>query len=326
MTEQQTEKEENKWINLIPYLLLALAIIAVSFAAVIVVKLQQANVRSEVTAMYRTLFAGIGALLISMGKKDISWAKKRSTIKKYHWIILAGVLLAVHFATWFVSLEYVSVAISTTMVDTVPIFLAIFGFVFFKEKVSWIGIVGIIITVGGGILLAFAKSEEGVIGTNPMVGIVLAVIGALAVTFYFLIGKKILIDSPLWPYFGLVNLISGISLLIYNLIRGYELINHSSVIFLLFGLLAIGPSLVGHATYNYSMRRLPAFIVGVAIVGEPIGATILGIIVLGQIPSVTSIVYAIIMLAGIALTSASPYLKNQKKRKKEEMVVVEEIN
>jgi len=86
--------------------------------------------------MYRTFFAGIGALILSLYNKRIKWISERGTIKRYHWIFFSGFLLAVHFATWFISLEYVNVAISTTLVDAVPIFLAIFGFIFFKEKIN----------------------------------------------------------------------------------------------------------------------------------------------------------------------------------------------
>ncbi len=302
----------------LPYLLLLLAIIAVSVAAVIVVLIQRYNMPSEVIAMYRTFFAGMGALLLSFINKKHKWIGKKSTLKSLHWVFLAGLFLAIHFATWFLSLEYVSVAISTTFVDTVPIFMAIFGFLLFKEKINVIGITGIIITIIGGVLLAFSANDATnsyAFDQSSIIGIILAIIGALTVTFYFLIGKKVLRDSPLWPYFGLVNISAAFSLLVYNIIRGYPLFHYSFIAFLLVGLMALGPSLIGHATYNYSLRRIPAFIIGTIIVAEPIGATILGIFILGQIPSVTVIFFALIILLGIALTSISKILeKNWKKR------------
>jgi drug/metabolite transporter (DMT)-like permease len=326
----------------IPYFQLFIAIIAVSFSAIIVVLLLDRKVPSEVTAMYRTLFAGIGALLLSIPKKKISWITKKTTLKKLHWIILAGVLLAIHFATWFISLEYVSVAISTTLVDTVPIFLAIFGFVFFREKVSVFGIIGIAIAFVGGTLLAFASNVPHIsqyivsnINENllsfvqhngsetqlgSILGIIFSLVGAITVSFYFLIGKKMLQDSPLWPYFALVNLTSFLSLLIYCLIMGYKLFSYTAIAYLLLLVAALGPSLIGHATYNYSLRKLPAFVVGVAILGEPVGATILGVIILGQKPDLITILYAGLILLGIILTSISQNLKIDlfKKRKEKE--------
>ncbi|MCG3221504.1 MAG: EamA family transporter [Candidatus Heimdallarchaeota archaeon] len=295
----------------IPYLLLAIAIIAVSFSAIIVVKLLERDVPAEITAMYRTFFAGIGALILSIRKKDYKWIGKKTTLRRSHWIILAGLFLAIHFATWFVSLDYVSVAISTTLVDTVPIFLAIFGFLFFKEKINVLGVLGIVIAFGGGALLAFASPGTNDIQGNLVLGIGFSIIGALTVTFYFLIGKKILQDSPLWPYFAIVNLSSALFLLIYCLIRGYrtELFQYSSFVYLLFVIAALAPSLIGHATYNYSMRNLPAFVVGVAILGEPVGATILGVIMLDQKPDLIIILYAGIILIGIVLTSISQNFK-----------------
>lgn len=318
----EAEEDETLFRQILPYLLLAIAITAVSFSAIIVVKLLERDVPAEITAMYRTLFAGIGALILSLRKKDYKWIGKKTTMRRSYWIILAGLLLAVHFATWFISLDYVSVAISTTLVDTVPIFLAIFGFIFFKEKINILGIFGIIVAFGGGVLLAFVSPSSNGSQTNLILGIGFSLIGALTVAFYFLIGKKILQDSPLWPYFALVNLSSALFLFIYCLIRGYriELFQYSAFIYLLFIIAALAPSLIGHATYNYSMRNLPAFIVGVAILGEPIGATILGVIMLNQRPDPITILYAGIILIGIVLTSVSQNLKISFpwKKKKEE--------
>lgn len=308
----------------LPYLQLFIAIISVSFSAIIVVYLIDLGVPPAVTAMYRTFFAGIGALILSLYRKKIKWITEKNTIKRYHWIFFSGILLAVHFATWFISLEYVNVAISTTLVDAVPIFLAIFGFIFFKEKINAIGIFGIGIAFTGGVLLAFAS--PGGDNVNLLLGIMFSLVGALTVTFYFLIGKKILQDSPLWPYFALVNLVSAFSLLIYNLIvkwtsiEEYEIFKFSGIVYLLFVVSALGPSLIGHATYNYTLRKLPAFVVGVAILGEPIGATILGVLIfpLTQTPEVITILFALIILAGIVLTSVSQYIRIKSIRKKKD--------
>ena len=152
----------------------------------------------------------------------------------------------------------------------------------------------ILVAFGGGALLAFASPANHDMQSNLILGIGFSLIGALTVTFYFLIGKKILQDSPLWPYFAFVNLSSALFLFIYCLIKGYrtELFQYSAFVYLLFVIAALAPSLIGHATYNYSLRNLPAFVVGVAILGEPIGATILGVIMLDQKPDLITILYA----------------------------------
>lgn len=312
----ETETQTTFYQRSLPYLQLFIAIISVSFSAIIVVYLIKLGVPPAVTAMYRTFFAGIGALILSLYKKRIKWIGEKTTIKRYHWIVLSGLLLAVHFATWFISLEYVNVAISTTLVDAVPIFLAIFGFIFFKEKINVIGIVGIGIAFIGGALLAFSSPVAE--NRNLLLGIMFSLVGALTVTFYFLIGKKILQDSPLWPYFALVNFASAIFLLFYNLIERNKLFRYSAIIYLLFIVSALGPSLIGHATYNYTLRKLPAFVVGVAILGEPIGATILGVLIfpLTQTPELITILFALIILAGIVLTSVSQYIRIKKSRRK----------
>ncbi len=312
--EPRGDNEKSKFQLILPYLLLFIAVVTVSFSAIIVVELNVTyGVRYEVTAMYRTFFAGIGALLLSFRKKKINWIFQKTTLSKSHWYVLAGLLLAIHFATWFVSLGFTSIAISTTLVDTVPIFLAVFGYLFFKEKVNYIGMIGIGLAVTGGILLAFSSTNETSNQSNSVLGIILALIGALTVAFYFLIGKKILKNAPLWPYFALVNLSSALFLfiycLIYSSIDGFEMFIFPPIVFVLFIVSAIGPSLVGHAIYNYSLKKLPAYVVGVAILGEPIGATILAILLFNQFPEPLSILFALVIIVGVAITSLSNNIK-----------------
>jgi len=320
--EHNNEIEKSKFQLILPYLLLFIAVVSVSFSAIIVVELNETyGVRYEVTAMYRTFFAGIGALLLSFRKKKINWIFQKSTLRKSHWYILAGLLLAIHFASWFVSLGFTSIAISTTLVDTVPIFLAVFGYIFFKEKINYIGMIGIGLAVTGGILLAFSSTDGINAQSNQLFGVILSLIGALTVAFYFLIGKKVLQDAPLWPYFALVNLSSAFFLFIYCLIyskfEAFELYVFPLIVFVLFLLSAIGPSLIGHATYNYSLKKLPAFVVGVAILGEPIGATILAMIFSNQFPALFSILYAGIIIIGVVITFLSPKIKTSILKRKE---------
>ena len=325
--EHNKENEESKFQSILPYLLLLVAVVTVSFSAIIVVELNETYcVRYEVTAMYRTLFAGIGALFLSFHRKKITWVFKKSTLKKSHLYVLAGLLLAIHFATWFVSLGFTSVAISTTLVDTVPIFLAVFGYMFFKEKVNYIGIIGICIALIGGVLLAFSSTNDTTAQSNQILGIVLSLIGALTVAFYFLIGKKVLQDAPLWPYFAFVNLSSAFFLFIYCLIYNnfvdFELFVFPPLVYVLFMASAIGPSLIGHAIYNYSLKKLPAYVVGVAILGEPIGATILAIFFSNQFPEPLSILFAGVILVGVVITSLSKNIKlNISKRKEKERLL-----
>ncbi|MCG3225227.1 MAG: DMT family transporter [Candidatus Heimdallarchaeota archaeon] len=322
--EHNEENEKSKFQLILPFLLLLIAVVAVSFSAIIVVELNVTyGVKYEVTAMYRTLFAGIGALLLSFRKKKINWIIQKSTLRKTHWYVLAGLLLAIHFASWFVSLGFTSIVISTTLVDTVPIFLAVFGYIFFKEKINYFGMIGIGLAVMGGVLLAFSSSNGSTAQSNSLLGVVLSLIGALTVTFYFLIGKKVLQNAPLWPYFAFVNLSSAFFLfiycLIYNKFENFELFVFPLIVFVLFILSAVGPSLIGHATYNYSLKKLPAFVVGVAILGEPIGATILAMFFSNQFPAPLTILYAGTILTGVIITSFSPKIKtNILKRKEKE--------
>jgi drug/metabolite transporter (DMT)-like permease len=88
---------------------------------------------------------------------------------------LAGVTLTFHFAAWITSLSYTSIAASTTLVTTNPIWVALFSWIWLKQKPTKLTSLGIIIALGGGILIGIADSNPGVSNPNPTLGNIFSV-------------------------------------------------------------------------------------------------------------------------------------------------------
>ena len=102
----------------------------------------------------------------------------------------AGVCLALHFATWITSLSFTSIAASTTLVTTNPVWVAFISWIWYREKPSLLTIFGIAVALCGGILIAVGDSHGGDRGSNPLWGDILALIGAWMASLYLLLGRE----------------------------------------------------------------------------------------------------------------------------------------
>ena len=94
---------------------------------------------------------------------------------------------------------------------------------------------------------------------------------------------------------------SAAILLIATLSFGYNLFGYSNTTYLMMILLALVPQLIGHSTLNLAVRLIPVMFVSVAILGEPVGATLLGYFILGEVPTANEITGGLLILVGIFL-------------------------
>ena len=133
------------------------------------------------------------------------------------------------------------------------------------------------------------------------IGIGLALISSWFIVGYFFIAKKVLVTQSLWGYFGLVNLSASATLLLIIMIRGEHVFPKYNTDYGVFLVMALGPSLIGHAGYNYSMKLTRPHDVGFAILGEPLIASILAYLIFKEIPDITTIFGGILIFIAIYL-------------------------
>jgi drug/metabolite transporter (DMT)-like permease len=276
-----------------PIFILLIGVISVAFAAVFI-RLAEAD--PLVIAAYRLSLA---ALVLA----PLAWFKAREEIRilKPRQIILAivaGAFLALHFALWIWSLSYTTIASSVVLVTSSPIFVAIASYLLFRERITRRIITGIAVSIIGAVIIGLNSWK---IGVTSVLGSVLAISGAVAVTGYLLIGRKLRQNMGLISYIFLTYTSAAVLLLGTLLVRGTSLTGYSGETYLMFILLALVPQLLGHSALNWSLRFVPATMVTIAILGEPVGATILGFFILKEVPAIIELVGSALILAGIVI-------------------------
>lgn len=278
-----------------PYLGLVVATVAVSFSAIFI-KLSTAA--PLVIAAYR-LAITTGLLLPFMRVGTL--AQLRALDRRAAGLLaLSGLFLALHFATWTASLGYTSVASAVLFVTVHPALVAIAAFIFFGERTSPRGIVGILLTLAGSGVVAGGDLR---LGGQALGGDLLAFLGAVAFTGYLLIGRGARRDLNTLAYTTPVYAIAACGLAVMAVAFRQPLGAISARDLLIFLALAIVPTLCGHSLYNWTLRYLPATVVSVSFLGEPIGAAILAWLLLGQPVPLTTVAGGAVILVGIWLTA-----------------------
>jgi len=235
----------------------------------------------------------------------VAWLRHRTQLRElkagdWLWLLASGLFLAAHFATWITSLEYTSVASSVALVSTSPLWVSLFSWIVLREPLKPSLVLGLALALGGSALISFAEARTA-ISTRPFLGNALALAGALAVSGYWLIGRRMRRELTLVPYVTVVYGSAALALLAAALISGQRLAGFKPATYGWFLLLALLPQLLGHSSFNWALGHLPAAYVAIATLGEPIGAAVLASVFLGEVPSALKAAAAILILAGIYL-------------------------
>lgn len=277
-----------------PYAALAVGVITVSVSAIFV---KLCSAPSSVIAFYRLFFSVLFMLPIFLTRKYILELR---FITKIDWLFsaIAGILLAFHFIFWFESLNYTSVASSTVLVTLQPLFAFLGTYFFFKEKLSVKAITSGVIAVIGSVIISWGDFQ---ISGAAFLGDVLAIIASALVTGYLLFGQTVRRRLSLITYTFVVYFMSSFTLLIYVLLRRESVFPTETHDWIYFVLLALFPTLLGHTLFNWSLKWLSTSTISMAILFEPVGATILAYLLLKEYVSFLQIVGGLIVISGISL-------------------------
>jgi drug/metabolite transporter (DMT)-like permease len=214
--------------------------------------------------------------------------------------IYAGLALGIHFAVWITSLSYTSVAASTTLVTTNPIWVALISWVWFRQKPSRITFLGIAIALFGGVIISLDGNQT--TGSNPMLGNGLAIVGAWAASFYLLFGREAQQQGlSIGQYVTVAYSVAAISLLPLPFFFKTSYLGYPDTTYLAIGLMALLPQLIGHTSFNWSVRVLSPTIVALVLLLEPVGATILAALIFQEVPGIQGLMGAIALLLGVAV-------------------------
>jgi drug/metabolite transporter (DMT)-like permease len=280
---------------------LAVAVAAVS-AGAILVRLSEAP--SSVAAFYRVLFTTLPLAVVAVWRHHRAFARIRS--RDLGFAVLSGVALAVHFAAWFESLRWTSVAASVTLVQAQPVFVALGAWLLLRERVTRRMAAGIAVAVGGMVSMSLGDFLGGVaIGPRPLYGNALALSGAVAAAAYVLAGRSLRQRIALVPYVTVVYGVCAVVLFAFVLAAGQPLVGYPLREWLLFAGLAAGPGLLGHTVLNWALGHLESSVVSVSLLGEPVGATLLAFALLSETPTPATVGGGCVVLAGIYVTATA---------------------
>jgi len=249
-------------------------------------------------AAYRTIWATVlfTPFLVSGPSEEIRRLDQRNGLL----LGLSGAALALHFALWIASLSYTSVASSVLLVDTTPFFIGMTSRWFLGRSAGrafWTGLA----TAFAGCIIIFGG--DWAVAEDSMVGNLLALGGAVAMAAYLLVGARVRrhlsLIAYVWPVYGSAALVLTASCAIAGTaLTGYSGRTH----FFLF-LLGLVPQCIGHTTYNWSLRWLPPSLVALIGLAEPLGASILAWLILGEALTTVKIAGGLVVLAGIYIAT-----------------------
>ncbi|MBE9127989.1 MULTISPECIES: DMT family transporter [unclassified Coleofasciculus] len=214
----------------------------------------------------------------------------------------AGVCLALHIAAWITSLSFTSIAASTTLITTNPIWVAIITWLWYREKPTRLTVLGIGIAFAGGILIATGDAGTGSAGSNPSLGNLLALVGAWMVSLYLLLGREAQRRGlGIGSYVAVAYTTGALVLLPLPLLVGTSYLDYPIPVYLYILLIAIASQLIGHTSLNWAVRWISPTLVTLAILLEPISSSFLGYLIFQEVPGLWILVGAVIVLVGVAL-------------------------
>ncbi|OCA81418.1 DMT family transporter [Pseudobacillus wudalianchiensis] len=281
-----------------PYVVLIIGVFFVSTSAIFV-KLSTAD--AGVIAFYRLLFT----VLLMLPLFLVKYVGELKEISKKDWFFsfIAGVFLAFHFILWFESLNYTSVASSTVLVTLQPLFAFVGTYFIFKERFTLGALIGGGVAIAGSFIIGWGDLR---VSGQALYGDVLALIACALITGYLLFGQIIRKRMSLITYTFIVYFNCTIVLFFYVLFKQEAFYPYPAKEWLYFFLLAVLSNLLGHTLFNWAIKYISTSAVSMAILLEPIGASILAWWLLREKLMTAQIVGGAIVLAGLLLFVADP--------------------
>ncbi|NLY31543.1 MAG: DMT family transporter [Firmicutes bacterium] len=281
---------DNKKTVFNPYLVLALGVTGISFSALLA---RMTAAPPAIIAFWRLVFTCL--LLSPLALRDRLEFKTVSR-RDFLLSLLSGLFLCLHFVFWFASLPRTTVSSATLLVNIHPLVVVTVGWLG-KEKVRlqalpWAGVAlaGIALLGASGLRVAGA-----------LTGNILAAAGGLMIAGYYLMGRLVRPRVSIGIYSFLVYSSSALLLLAVNLAANNPFFGYRATDWLVFAALAAVPTICGHTLINWSLKYLPAGVISVSALGEPVIATILAIPLLSEIPGSLQLAGGLLVVLGIAI-------------------------
>ena len=281
-----------KFIEKHPMIMIVVGVLGISMSSIFV-KYSQAP--SAVTAAWRLLWTVLLLTPVVLGKKPVRQELAQTPKKLALLSILSGLFLAIHFVLWFESLQHTSVASSTTIVCTEVIWVCLGFCLFLKGRLSWKALAAIAVTLFGSVLIAFSDSGSGA----QLYGDILALLAAIAVAVYTLIGRVVREKLSTTVYTYMVYTACAAVLVVTCICQGSSLFSYGWSAVIVGLLLAVFSTILGHSIFSWCLKYFSPAFVSASKLCEPVVAAIMAGFLFGELPGWLQIAGGILILGGV---------------------------
>ena len=257
-----------------PFAVLIIGIIGVSTGSIFA---RLADAPALVTAAYRMGLAAL--ILIPLAAWKVGDELRNLSVHDIKLAMLSGFFLALHFAAWISSLDYTAIANSVVLVNTIPLWVGLFTPLIAKDRIKGSTIISIIVSVVGAAIIGFGDFAT---AGRALWGDILAVCGAVCAAIYLLFGRNLRRKLSLLTYVAICYGSAAIILWLVVLFLNLPVTGYSTQTVAAFWAMALVSQLIGHSSYNWSLKWFSTSLVAVSLLGEPIGSTLLAYIIFDE--------------------------------------------
>ena len=275
-----------------PMIMIVVGVMGISLSAIFV-KFSQAP--SAVTAAWRLLWTVALMSPVVFGNKEVRRELKALDRGAALLSVCSGLFLAVHFALWFESLKHTSVASSTTIVCTEVIWVSLGYCLFLKGRLSRKAVAAIAVTMVGSVCIAMADSSAG----GHLYGDTLALLSAVAVAVYVLIGRVVRSRASTTVYTYVVYSACALVLLGMCLVQGASLVGYGFRAVVVGLLLSVFSTILGHSIFSWCLKYFSPSFVSASKLCEPVVAAVLAGFLFGEVPGLLQVLGGALILAGV---------------------------
>ena len=273
--------------------MIVIGVIGISLSSIFV---RYAQSPSAVTAAWRLLWTVVLMTPVVLGKKAVRQEFAAADKKSIALSALSGLFLAIHFVLWFESLAHTTVASSTTIVCTEVIWVALGFCLFLKGKLSLKAIAAIAVTLLGSIAIAWSDSGS---GGNHLYGDILALLAAVAVAVYTLLGRVVQKKVSTAVYTYLLYWACLVCLLLTCLVQGENMFAYGIRPVAVGLLLSVFSTILGHSIFSWCLKYFSPAFVSASKLCEPVVAAVLAGFLFGEIPAPLQIAGGVLILGGV---------------------------
>jgi drug/metabolite transporter (DMT)-like permease len=277
-----------------------LALVAVSSSAPLIAF---AAAPALALAFWRNILAAavLGPYALVRRRAELRMLATAAGRRTAGYCVLAGLALAVHFATWMPSAQLTSVAAAAALVGTQPIWQGLIALGQGRRLpvAAWAGIVVAVLGAGWATGADFGTSGR------AFAGDLLAVAGGLAAAVYTALGERARVTLSTTTYTTICYGVCALALLVGCLLGGVPLTGFDGPTWLAILGLVVGAQLLGHSMFSYALRRISATTISVLILLEAPGAALIAWVWLGQLPRAAALPGLGLLLVGVAIVVLS---------------------